>query len=93
MEQEYQERTVLTLSVSAKEKPSLLVEREKFLQEAAAATRQAERVAAISAELECLREEFEWTRREARFLKEKLNRTAYEFGIGASPILGRRAKS
>ncbi len=93
MEQEYQERTVLTLSVSAKEKPNFLVEREKFLQEAAAATRQAERVAAISAELERLREEFEWLQRERRFLLEKLNRTAYEFGIGASPNLGKRAES
>ncbi len=92
MEQEYQERTVLTPSVSAKEKPNFLVERDKFLQEVTAATRQAERVAAIAAELERLQEEFEWIRRERRFLIEKLNRTAYEFGIGASPILGKGAE-
>ncbi len=92
MKRQSQEYLVLTASISAKQKPNFLVEREKFVQEVAAARRQAERVAAITAELERLWEEFEWLQRDARFLKEKLNRTAHEFRVGASPILGKRSE-
>ncbi len=93
MEQQSQEHLGIPAAVSAKEKSNFLVERNKFVGETAAARRQAERVTALIAQLERLYEEVEWTKRDVRLLRARLNRTAHEFGIGASPILGRRAKS